>query len=207
MTLRRTLVTAVVLAPTGCLVPATSNPPSPVVPVAELDRCRGLFAHLAVLRVVDDPQPFRELPPGFEPDEWWVGIDFTVVVEAALPSSLFDPRAGHRPVPMGTFRVHYFTDIDRSVRSGNFTPRDVSRFVRGGRVLGVFPLQQSGAITWPFTPVVTDADATRLAARWFQFPEGTLVSQVLSPAEWNDPTRACREGPASSVRDGGLPDR
>lgn len=200
-------MTAVALAPTGCLSPPTSNPPIPVVPVSERDRCRGLYAHLAVLRVVDDPQPFRELPRGFEPDEWWVGIDFTVAVEAALPSSYVVPGTGLRPVPMGTFRVHYYTDIDRSVRSGNFTPRDVSRFVRGGRVLALFPLQQSGGITWPFTPVATDADAMRLAERWHKFPVGTPVSEVLSPAEWNDPTRACREGPASSFRDGGLPDR
>ncbi len=71
----------------------------------------------------------------------------------------------------------------------------------------MFPPQQSGAFTWPFTPVTTDADATRLEARRFQFPSDTLVFQVLSPTEWNDPTRACREGPAPSFRDGGLTDR
>ena len=167
----------------------------PVTPEAERDRCRGLDSHLALLRVVDDPVPFREVPRGFPPEEPWVGIDVTVSVEQVLPATFVPSSATPRPAPTGTFRVHYYTDIDRSVRSGNFTPVDVSRLVRGGRVLAEFPIAQTGAIVWPFYLIATTPDGARLAERWYQFPAGTASTQVLDAAEWNDPARACLEGP------------
>ncbi|MFO0647294.1 MAG: hypothetical protein U0326_13735 [Polyangiales bacterium] len=191
-----TLVAALIsLGASACSQEQLGDAPVPVTPVAERDRCRGLDSHLALLRVEGDPVPFREVPQGFPPEEPWVGIDVTVSVEQVLPATFVPSYVTPRAAPTGTFRVHYYTDIDRSVRTGNFTPIDVSRLVRGGRVLAEFPVVQVGAIVWPFHTVATTPDGARLAARWYQFPAGTASTQVLDAAEWNDPSRACFEGP------------
>jgi hypothetical protein len=181
------LVLPIVLA--GCETNPGSRP-SPVVPIARQDRCRGLDADLAIIEVVDAPQPFREVPPRFNSDEWWVGVDVTIVVRRVLPATS-SSAAFTGPAPSGTFRVHLFTDIDRAVRTGNFTARDASMLTPGRRLLVGFPRHHSTEVDWPFEVIRTDRAAEALAEDWYQFNRGTAASAVFDPDEWNNPARAC----------------
>ncbi len=74
-------------------------------------------------------------------------------------------------------------------------------FARGRRLLVAYRAA-STEVDWPFFVVPTDVGGERLTGRWYQFPVGTPVPQVLDPAEWNNPARACPNGVTPPV-DGG----
>ncbi len=182
-------ILAVLLLTTACHRGETGSAtiPNPVPSIEAMCRCRlgpsEFLPSLAIIRVIDDPVPYRAEAPG-APHIWESGLEFTVAVEqmTALNSN-------SSLVPPPQFRGRTVTRYPGGPVTQAVLPM---RGARGLSFVGPAAYQQGLPIQqWAVGLIAIDQATNTLAAAVYQFPAGTSVSQFLDPVEWGNPTRGC----------------
>lgn len=174
----------------GCMSSPSSSPsgssPPLRLPPDNLCRCRGLRNTLALVHVEGDPVPFRDQRTSLETD-WVSGVEFTLIVEQTYvpPGQPADETA-----PPMRIRARQTLNGPGGAAwpAGDLNAVAVRRDQRMFVLL--YPYWTDRRY-WSLEIQPFNASTNTLGRRWYQFPAGTPITQVLAPTEWNDPSRGC----------------
>lgn len=182
----------------------STTPPTPTPPSYAWCRCgvggSDLSPSIAIIRVVDDPVPYRaEL--SVSPEIFWEsGLEFTVEIERMTV-------LGTNPnlVPPTRFRGRTPT---RYPGGAPLTAPGIP--TRGARAVGfISPAAYQRELPiqyWKVGLLAIHPATDTLVDAVYQFPAGTPVSQFLDRTEWGNPARGCDDcGGPSQPSEAGVP--
>lgn len=163
--------------------------PLPDTPIEARCRCGvggyALSPAIALVRIVDDPVPYRA-SLAESPDMFWEsGVEFTVEIERMT-------ALGTNPDLLPPTRFRGRTPTRYPGGAPLTAPGIPARGVRG--VSFISPAAYQGELPiryWALDLRAIDPTTGTLVDAAYQFPAGTSVSQYLDPTEWGNPARGC----------------